>query len=602
MGSRRTGNSAEQIYAASEAWAARGLRADDSLFTPGRAIWAPRWLGELRVRFLDNPDAPGSDFYAKLQAQLDDSPPEVYQLAGEVLFVNFLIVHQSAMLHGTKVDRISQVLGWSPTQVSIPDDLSSALSSGFVHPGQGFLSTNRPNHLGFLIEFAEHLKELSTSGERDELLKDPWRFKEFSENLQFRSVSMQGAANRVRAQKYAAYHLLFPDSFETIVSHGHKIRIAKAFGQCVAGSTDDVDRQLYQIHARLEEIYGRSIAHFYEPDIRAQWDDKPDSASPPGPVDDRHPVGVTGPECDLGALAAELYLPSDFLDDISMLLAEKRQVIFQGPPGTGKTYVAQALAHHLAGGNADRVALVQFHPSYAYEDFVQGYRPTLTDRGQAGFELKDGPLLRAARQAVDEPDTRHYLIIDEINRGNLAKVFGELYFLLEYRDRAIALQYSEAPFRLPENLYIIGTMNTTDRSIALVDLALRRRFYFVEFHPDVHPVQGLLRRYLHAKSPDMEWVADVVAEANRLLLVDGNDRQAAVGPSYFMRPGLDDATVARIWRYGVLPYIEERLFGQRDSELAQFKLEALRQAVSRNASADGADGDDADVAVPEIDA
>ena len=605
MGSRRTGNGAEQVYAAAKAWAERGLLADDSLFTPGNAIWSPHWLGELRERFLDNPDAPGDGFFGMLQAQLADSPPEVYQLMGEVLFVNFLIIRQDAMRSATKEDRINRVLGWSPTPVPIPANLASALSSGFLNPGRGFLAKNRPNHLGFLIVLAEQLKELSTSDERARLLNDPWGFKSFSERIQFRIGSLQDAANGALAQKYAAYHLLFPDSFETIVSHDHKSRIVEAFGQHVSESTDDVDRQLYQIHPRLEEFYGRSIPDFYEPEIRAQWDDKSNPTPPPpppGPAVTRRPVDVTEPEFDLGTLAAEVYLPADFLEEISTLLAEKRQAIFQGPPGTGKTYVAQALARHLAGDDVSRVALVQFHPSYAYEDFVQGYRPRLTDSGQAGFELKDGALLRAARRAEAEPEACHYLIIDEINRGNLSKVFGELYFLLEYRDRAIALQYSEEAFRLPDNLYIIGTMNTADRSIALVDLALRRRFYFVEFHPDAYPVQGLLRRYLRANAPSMEWVADVIDEANRLLAVNGYDRQAAVGPSYFMRPGLDDATVARIWRYGVRPYIEERLFGQGDSQLPQFRLEALRQSVHTNSAAIGAGGDDSDGAAPETDA
>ena len=184
----------------------------------------------------------------------------------------------------------------------------------------------------------------------------------------------------------------------------------------------------------------------------------------------------------LEPLAEELHLGVDFFHNIETLLDDKKQIIFQGPPGTGKTYVAQKLARHLAGSE-ERVTLVQFHPSYAYEDFVQGFRPAKD--GQPGFELRDGPLLRAAKQARDDedPDARHFLIIDEINRGQIAKVFGELYFLLEYRDSEINLQYSDEPFSLPENLYIIGTMNTADRSIALVDLALRRCFYFVEFHP-----------------------------------------------------------------------------------------------------------------------
>ena len=279
----------------------------------------------------------------------------------------------------------------------------------------------------------------------------------------------------------------------------------------------------------------------------------------------------TGRSESLRELAQELLLsePVDFLDKIAALLYDKGQVIFQGPPGTGKTYVAQKLAEHLAGSK-ERVTLVQLHPSYAYEDFVQGFRPTLED-GVAGFELRDGPFLRAAKLARKEESEKHFLVIDEINRGNIAKVFGELYFLLEYRDQEIRLQYQrddEEAFSLPPNLYIIGTMNTADRSIALVDLALRRRFYFVEFHPDDEPIKGVLRRWIQLKIPGMERVADIVDRANQKL---SDDRHAAIGPSYFMKADLNEASVERIWKHSVLPYIEERLFGQGD-RLGEFDL------------------------------
>ena len=293
---------------------------------------------------------------------------------------------------------------------------------------------------------------------------------------------------------------------------------------------------------------------------------------------------------DLDDLAAQLFLtePANFLREIEALLEDKYQVIFQGPPGTGKTYVAQALTKHLAGSK-DRVTLVQFHPSYAYEDFVQGFRPKLSSDGQAGFELRDGPLRRAAKRAKADPDRKHFLIIDEINRGSIAKVFGELYFLLEYRDEEITLQYQGdegEKFSLPKNLYIIGTMNTADRSIALIDLALRRRFYFVEFHPDVEPVKGVLRRWMKGKHPDMEWVADVVEEANKLLR---NDRHAAIGPSYFMKDNLDDDVVERVWKHSVLPYVEERRFGGGEVD-QDFRLENLkRQVQSSGGSPDSGD-------------
>ena len=281
------------------------------------------------------------------------------------------------------------------------------------------------------------------------------------------------------------------------------------------------------------------------------------------------PTAVEPPAPDLSALAEKLYLTSGFLEEINALLEEKQQVIFQGAPGTGKTYVAQAMAKHLAGAK-ERVTLVQFHPSYAYEDFIQGYRPTLVG-GAAGFKLRDGPLLRAAEQARKEPKAKHFLIIDEINRGNLAKVFGELYFLLEYREEAMRLQYSDEEFSVPRNLYVIGTMNTADRSIALVDLALRRRFAFVRFDTGEEPVKGLLRRWLRANEPPaMERMADVVEWANDAL----DDRDAAVGPSYFMKRGLDEERARRIWKHDVLPYIEERLYGERE-RLGEFDFDAL---------------------------
>ncbi len=309
----------------------------------------------------------------------------------------------------------------------------------------------------------------------------------------------------------------------------------------------------------------------------------------------------------LSALARNLHFPDDsFLKEIEWLLDEKHQVIFQGPPGTGKTYVAKEMASHLAGSD-ERVTVVQFHPSYSYEDFVQGYRPALLENGQPGFKLRKGPLLRMAKMAGDDanPLSRYFLVIDEINRGNLGKILGELYFLLEYRDEAIRLQYAEddEPFKLPPNLYIIGTMNTADRSIALVDLALRRRFSFVDFTIAEEPIKGLLERWLDATGlGHMNWVADIVACANEKL----DDRHAAIGPSYFMRkdsdgnPSLNNADVERIWKHSVLPYLEERLYGERDA-LDEFALDNLRKEVAAGPRGGRENGEDGSAVVAEDD-
>jgi 5-methylcytosine-specific restriction protein B len=230
------------------------------------------------------------------------------------------------------------------------------------------------------------------------------------------------------------------------------------------------------------------------------------------------------------------------------------------------------LAWALAG-DKDRVRLVQFHPSYAYEDFVEGYRPR--PGGEAGFALRDGPFKALAAAASADRAHMYVLIIDEMNRGNVAKVLGELYFLLEYRDEKIQLQYSETPFELPPNLCIIGTMNTADRSIALLDAALRRRFAFVPFFPDRPPVEGLLERWLRTNRPEMVWVADVVDRANERLA----DRNGAIGPSFFLKSDLDEVRLEGIWRHEISPYLEDHFLDEPE-RLAEFDLGTLRASLA----------------------
>lgn len=267
-------------------------------------------------------------------------------------------------------------------------------------------------------------------------------------------------------------------------------------------------------------------------------------------------------------LGKQLLLPPVFLAEISELLDDKKQVIFYGPPGTGKTYIAMKIAEFLSDGNVDKksVEIVQFHPSYAYEDFVEGFRPT-----EAGnFKLVDGKLLSIAKRATDNPNTKFFLIIDEINRGNIAKIFGEMYFLLEYRDRDIQLQYSDKAFKMPENLYFIGTMNSADRSIGLIDSALRRRFHFVSFYPTEKVMKDLLRNWLKKNAPDVVWIADAIDEVNSKI-----DRNFAVGPSHFMKSNLNESLARKVWNRSILPYLEDIFFNQQ-SKVDEFRLENLR--------------------------
>lgn len=275
----------------------------------------------------------------------------------------------------------------------------------------------------------------------------------------------------------------------------------------------------------------------------------------------------------IGDAAENLHLPRGFLEDIHALLDKHRQVIFYGPPGTGKTYVAQHLAEAIAPEEEQRL-LVQFHPSTSYEDFFEGFRPSESGDGGISYVLVNGPLRNMASRAAEDPLKRpHILIIDEINRANLAKVLGELLFLLEYRDAEIRPLYRpEEPFGLPENLWIIGTMNTADRSIATVDAALRRRFHFVPFVPDDredNPISGLLRRWLE-DNDGPEWLADLVDGVNQRLRKEMGGDHLLLGPSYFMEAKLDEAGLQMIWRYQIEPLVDDLFFGSDKAKSFHF--------------------------------
>ena len=285
---------------------------------------------------------------------------------------------------------------------------------------------------------------------------------------------------------------------------------------------------------------------------------------------------LPGPSAEL---ARELLVDKKWLSEQTALLRSKRQVVYYGPPGTGKTYLAMKLAEDLIRDGGE-VELVQFHPSYTYEDFFEGYRPVASTGGQVTFEIRHGPLRRLAAMAEQAPSKPHFLVIDEINRANLAKVFGELYFLLEYRERNLTLQYSEDEFSLPDNLFVVGTMNTADRSIALIDAAMRRRFYFVEMSPEKEPVEGLLRRWLVEKSLT-ENAADLLDTLNERIA----DPEAPVGPSYLMLEDIDEeGCLERVWKYGIMPLLEERFYGLDDNRLEDLQLASLRRKISNKTS------------------
>ena len=262
------------------------------------------------------------------------------------------------------------------------------------------------------------------------------------------------------------------------------------------------------------------------------------------------------PEYTLEQCSSETGLDESTLKRWKKAIERKGQAIIYGPPGTGKTFIAEHLAEHLIGGGYGFKETVQFHPAYAYEDFIQGIRPKNRDDGKLEYHLVPGRFLKFCQEAGVRQGIC-VLIIDEINRANLARVFGELMYLLEYRGKGIPLASDGNMFSIPENVRIIGTMNTADRSIALVDNALRRRFAFLRLQPEY----GILKRYHEREQTEfpIEKLILVLRELNEEI----GDPHYEMGISYFIRTDLS-TQIEDIWAMEIEPYLEEHFFNDAD--------------------------------------
>ena len=286
----------------------------------------------------------------------------------------------------------------------------------------------------------------------------------------------------------------------------------------------------------------------------------------------------TWPQYSKEKFLEEVYLDESSYDTLVGLVKTKKNVILQGAPGVGKTYAANRLAYSIMGEkNKDRVMMVQFHQSYSYEDFIEGFRPASEG---SGFEIKKGSFYNFCKKAADDLENEYFFIIDEINRGNLSKIFGELFMLIEKDKRGNALQllYSDEKFFVPKNVYIIGMMNTADRSLAMLDYALRRRFAFYDLKPAFEQ-EGFVEYRMGLDNKKFNNLIECVKKLNETIKDDASLGEGfCIGHSYFCDLNeVDDTMLSNIVEYELIPLLKEYWFD--DQSTVRDWTEKLRSSI-----------------------
>ena len=520
----------DAVLDAAKAWCDRCFLANGSLFGDEN-LWTLDNIRELRRRIFGESIVGEGSFVEKLEKQLGTASPELIRLAAETVWFLHLFPD---MKPETKRNQVKKIWEWSGSDLANSSYLSDQTLMGVGNPGQQYFR-NRGQNFEFFIQAMERWKTESQSRQAALMNEDvPWSLARWFDEID--------KSDR-RPMRCVVLYLLFPDYMERISSLQDRKRIVETFKDQIPPqfqlsdefSSVDVDRALYELRKSLEKKHGTEELDFYHTPLAELWRWEQGQVSGPAPVTSDSPPLNT---------------------------------ILYGPPGTGKTYATTRRCVEICDGKADRsdedvrerykalvkegrVAFVTFHQSYGYEEFVEGLRPE-TGEG-AGFRLKptDGMLKRIAERAR-EYETPHVLVIDEINRANVSKVLGELVTLLEEDKRegaenevAVTLPYSGDSFTLPANLHVLGTMNTADRSIALLDTALRRRFEFDELPPRpklLKTVDGI----------DLPAVLRAINERLEYLI----DRDHLIGHAWLMG-AKTKADVDHIMRRKIVPLIAE---------------------------------------------
>lgn len=455
---RHTEHDTSKIYQVAEAFRANCLLRDGSLLFDGAFVWRPDVLDRIHKAFVATPDEGDRSFIVKFKDQIGQAGPEVVRLAAEVLCVYFLF--PSSVGGARKRQVVNEVLSWAGDTLPESHLVSLAFSNGIGSGGQGY-NTRRPFELAFLIELAIAWKKLRPE-QQVEVAADPWLFQKIVDSIE------DAESKQLR---HMLLYLLFPDQFERIASGNHKRRVIKAFSGLVQMEPEDEDRAILAIRIELEKLLPNEQLDFYWSPLVEAWYDDSEGAADGVPLE---------------------------------IIQHKKQIVLYGPPGTGKTYRAKRLAERIIRSTAlsqmgparyfqaqlavaaaiqENVHRLQLHPAYSYEDFIRALH--ISNGG--GTEYRAGYLPKLIEDIERKPPGErlpHVLILDEMNRTELSRMLGECFSLLEDRNETIELPARDGDgagmkLRIPDDLYVIGTMNLIDQSIEQIDFALRRRFLWL---------------------------------------------------------------------------------------------------------------------------